>query len=99
MHPFPSPWSSGIVIGVFVAFGALVVILVVYEWKFAGTSSILPLRFFKNRTQVGACLEAFFLMFTLLLATYYLPIFLYVFVLLLLPTPLEYQLTMFLWCE
>ncbi|KAL8292144.1 hypothetical protein RQP46_001610 [Phenoliferia psychrophenolica] len=68
-------WTSGVVVGTFVAFGALVVIFVIYEWKFAGKSSILPLRFFKNRTQVGACLEAFFLMFVLLLGTYYLPVF------------------------
>ncbi|KAK4701852.1 hypothetical protein P7C70_g4376, partial [Phenoliferia sp. Uapishka_3] len=67
-------WTSGVVIGTFVAFGVLVVLFTVYEWKFAGKSSILPLRFFRNRTQVGACLEAFFLMFVLLLGTYYLPI-------------------------
>lgn len=36
------------------------------------------MRFFRNRSQVGASLEAFFLMFVLLLGTYYLPIFLYV---------------------
>lgn len=47
----------------------------VYEWKFAGPSGILPLRLLKNRTQVGACLEAFCIMFILLLGTYYLPIY------------------------
>lgn len=68
-------WSSGVVIGTFVTFGVLVVTFCVYEWRFAGETSILPLRFFRNRTQVGSCLSAFFLMFTLLLATYYLPVY------------------------
>jgi hypothetical protein len=35
----------------------------------------MPLRLFKNRTQVGACGEAFCVMFILLLGTYYLPIY------------------------
>lgn len=52
-----SAWTSGVVIGTFVGFGALVVIFTIWEWKFAGKSSILPLRFFRNRTQVGAMLE------------------------------------------
>ncbi|KAM0753699.1 MFS general substrate transporter, partial [Meredithblackwellia eburnea MCA 4105] len=69
------PWHSGVIIGTFVGFGALVVIFVIYEWKFAGETCILPLRFFRNRTQVGACIEAFFLMFIMLMGTYYLPIF------------------------
>ena len=56
-----------------VAFAALVVIFVLYEWKFAGASATLPLRLLKNRTQVGAILAAFFIMFVLLLGTYYLP--------------------------
>ncbi len=67
-------WSSGPIIGLFCAFAALVIIFVLYEWKLAGPSCILPLRLFKNRTQVGACLAAFFLMFTMLVALYYLPI-------------------------
>ena len=67
-------WTSGIVIGTFCAFGALVIIFVIVEWKFTGPSGILPLRFYKNRTQIGACLQSFFMMFCLLLGTYYLPI-------------------------
>lgn len=59
-------WKSGVIIGLFCAFAALVIIFVLYEWKFAGPSCILPLRMFKNRTQVGACLAAFFLMFVML---------------------------------
>ncbi|SCZ91295.1 BZ3500_MvSof-1268-A1-R1_Chr1-2g01314 [Microbotryum saponariae] len=68
-------WRDPIIIGCFCAFAALVIIFVFVEWKVAGPTSILPLRFFRNRSQVGACLEAFCLMFCLLLATYYLPIF------------------------
>ncbi|KDE06930.1 hypothetical protein MVLG_02817 [Microbotryum lychnidis-dioicae p1A1 Lamole] len=68
-------WSDPVIIGCLCAFAALVIIFVFVEWKVAGPTSILPLRFFRNRSQVGACLEAFCLMFCLLLATYYLPIF------------------------
>ncbi|ORY90322.1 hypothetical protein BCR35DRAFT_137873 [Leucosporidium creatinivorum] len=68
-------WSDGVIIGTFVAFGVLVVIFTIVEWKFAGPTSILPLRYLKNRSQVGACLEAFFIMFTMLVGIYYLPIF------------------------
>lgn len=38
----------------------MVVVFVVWEWKLAGPTSILPLRLFKNRTQVGTALAAFF---------------------------------------
>ncbi|GAA5909666.1 hypothetical protein JCM5296_006726 [Sporobolomyces johnsonii] len=68
-------WRSGTIIGVFVCFAGLVVLLVLFEWRLAGPTSILPLGLFKDRTQVGASLSAFFLMFTLLIGTYYLPIY------------------------
>lgn len=51
------------------------IIVILFEWKFAGPTSILPLRLFRNRTQIGACLEAFFVMLVLLLATYFLPLY------------------------
>jgi hypothetical protein len=35
---------------------------------------MMPLTMFKRRTQIGCCLEAFFLMLGLLMATYYLPL-------------------------
>jgi hypothetical protein len=54
------------------------IVLVSFVYRSSRYASILPLRFFRNRSQVGASLEAFFLMFVLLLGTYYLPIFLYV---------------------
>lgn len=53
-------WSSGIIGGLFGAFAALVVIMVLHEWKTAGPSRILPLNMFMDRTQIGACLIAFF---------------------------------------
>ena len=40
-----------------------------------GDGAMMPLRLFKHRTQVGACGEAFFLMFIFIGATYYLPFF------------------------
>ncbi|KAK4052237.1 hypothetical protein OIO90_004459 [Microbotryomycetes sp. JL221] len=68
-------WSDGPVIGTFCGFAVLVVILVVFEWKFSGPTGILPLRLFNDRTQIGATLMAFFLMFVLLVGTYFLPIY------------------------
>ncbi|BGP12136.1 hypothetical protein JCM10213_004701 [Rhodosporidiobolus nylandii] len=68
-------WSSGTIGGLFGAFGALVLIMVAFEWKFAGPSRILPLGYFKDRTQAGACLIAFFVMLVMLIGTYYLPIY------------------------
>ncbi|KAM0793803.1 hypothetical protein ACM66B_001219 [Microbotryomycetes sp. NB124-2] len=68
-------WSDGPVIGTLAAFGVLVILIVVWEWKFTGPTGILPLRMFNDRTQIGACLEAFFLMFVLLVGTYFLPLF------------------------
>ncbi|GAA5956352.1 hypothetical protein JCM3765_005638 [Sporobolomyces pararoseus] len=68
-------WNSPTVGGLFGCFAALIIIFVLFEWKLAGPTSILPLSMFKKRTQVGASLEAFFAMFALMLCTYYLPIF------------------------
>ncbi|GAA6021533.1 hypothetical protein JCM11491_006474 [Sporobolomyces phaffii] len=69
------PWSSPTIGGLFGCFAGLVIVFVLFEWKLAGPTSILPLRMFKNRTQVGASLEALFAMFGLMLGTYYLPIY------------------------
>jgi len=52
----------------------LVVIFVVYEHWFAGVGPLLPLRFFKNPTQIGCCIMAFFIFFSFVVATYYLPL-------------------------
>ncbi|BGP57253.1 hypothetical protein JCM8202_002830 [Rhodotorula sphaerocarpa] len=68
-------WSSGPVVATLVVFAALIPVIIVWEWKFAGPSRILPLSYFVDRTQAGACLVAFFAMFVLLTGTYYLPTF------------------------
>lgn len=68
-------WSSPTVGGLFGCFAGLVILFVLFEWKLAGPTSILPLSMFKSRTQVGASLEALFAMFGLMLCTYYLPIY------------------------
>lgn len=69
------PWSSPTVGGLFGCFAGLIILFVLFEWKLAGPTNILPLRMFKKRTQVGASLEALFAMFGLMLGTYYLPIY------------------------
>ncbi|GAA6033655.1 hypothetical protein JCM8097_004368 [Rhodosporidiobolus ruineniae] len=68
-------WSSPTIGGLFGCFAALVVIMVLFEWKLAGPSRILPLEYFVDRTQVGAMLIAFLVMLQLLVGTYYLPIY------------------------
>ncbi|TNY23706.1 major facilitator superfamily domain-containing protein [Rhodotorula diobovata] len=68
-------WSDGPVIASFVVFAVLIPVFVAFEWKLAGPSRIFPLEYFKGRTQIGATLAAFFTMFVLLVATYYLPTF------------------------
>lgn len=67
------PWQSATILGLFAAFACLVVGFIVYEWRFAGVTGILPLRLL-SRTQIGASIESFCLMFSLLLGTYFLPI-------------------------
>jgi hypothetical protein len=45
------------------------------SWEYRmGPRAMMPLRMFKRRTQIGCCLEAFFLFLGLLMATYYLPL-------------------------
>jgi len=54
-------------------FGVLVIAFIAWEWRM-GARALMPLAMFKRRTQVGACLEAFFIMLCMLLAVYYLPL-------------------------
>ena len=65
-------WSDPTIIGLFVCIAGLIVILLVYERWFAGITQLLPLRFFKNPSVVGACIIAFMSLFGLLLGSYYL---------------------------
>lgn len=68
-------WSSGPVVGTLIAFAVLAILFGIWEWKFAGLSQLLPLRLFKNRTQVGACAIAFCIMALLLVGSYFVPIY------------------------
>jgi len=68
------PWKSSIVIGLLCGFAAIAIVFVIWEWKFTDGHGILPLRFFKNRTQVGTCISACFIFFSMLGAIYYLPL-------------------------
>jgi MFS family permease len=67
-------WDSAIVIGLLCGFAAIATVFVMWEWKFAGDNGLIPLRFFKNRTQVGACISALFVFFCMLGVIYYLPL-------------------------
>jgi len=40
-----------------------------------GDKANMPLKMFRRRTQIGACIEAFFVFLTLLTGTYYLPLY------------------------
>ena len=53
------PWDSGYVIGFFVAAGVTGLLFFLFEYYLAGASPLLPLRFFKNKTVVGAAIIGF----------------------------------------
>jgi len=52
----------------------MVSIMIAYEHFLAGPNRILPLNFFKNPTQIGCCLMAFFTFFAMMLFIYFLPL-------------------------
>ncbi|KAG9031729.1 hypothetical protein FRB95_002402 [Tulasnella sp. JGI-2019a] len=68
------PWTDKTVIALFVVFAVLFVAFIAWEHHM-GIRANLPLDLFKRRTQIGCCLEAFFLFLILLLSTYYLPLY------------------------
>ncbi|KZT62115.1 ABC transporter [Calocera cornea HHB12733] len=67
------PWNDPSVIALFCVFGAVLAAFIAWEWRM-GPRAVLPLALFRRRTQIGTCLEAFFVMLGMLLATYYLPL-------------------------
>ncbi|KAG8894654.1 hypothetical protein FRC00_008630 [Tulasnella sp. 408] len=67
-------WTDKSVIACFVVFAVVLFIWLGWEW-YMGDNAVMPLSLFKRRTQVGACLEAFFIMLVLLCAAYYLPLY------------------------
>ncbi|KAG8895925.1 hypothetical protein FRB99_000275 [Tulasnella sp. 403] len=68
------PWTDKSVIACFCVFGVLLPAFIGWEW-YLGDKAIMPLHLFKRRTQIGCCIEAFFVMLVLLLAIYYLPLY------------------------
>jgi EmrB/QacA subfamily drug resistance transporter len=68
------PWNDKTVIALFCVFGVLLISFVSWEY-YMGADAILPLSMFRRRTQIGTCLEAFFVMLNLLLGAYYLPLY------------------------
>ncbi|KAG8991828.1 hypothetical protein FRB93_002563 [Tulasnella sp. JGI-2019a] len=68
------PWSSGSVIAPLCVCGVLLPSFIAWSW-YMGEKALMPLSLWKRRTQIGCCLEAFFTMLILLVATYYLPLY------------------------
>lgn len=68
------PWNDKAVIALFVVFAALFGAFIAWEHH-KGACAMMPLSFFKNRTQVGGALAIFAMMIPFLAGTYYLPFF------------------------
>ncbi|CAG7852144.1 Uncharacterized MFS-type transporter C16A3.17c [Serendipita indica DSM 11827] len=68
------PWNDKVVIILFVVFAVLLGAFLTWEF-FQGERAMLPLGFFKNRTQVGGGIAIMLMMIPFLSATYYLPFF------------------------
>ncbi|KAG8990264.1 hypothetical protein FRB94_013507 [Tulasnella sp. JGI-2019a] len=68
------PWSSASVIAPLCVFGILLPSFIGCSW-YMGDRALMPLSLWERRTQIGCCLEAFFTMLILLVATYYLPLY------------------------
>ncbi|KAG2360168.1 ABC transporter [Suillus spraguei] len=67
------PWKSVAVIVPLCIFGVLVISFLLWEWH-RKMQALVPFEFFKRNTQTGACLEGFFLLTTLIISVYYLPL-------------------------
>jgi MFS family permease len=66
-------WTDPAVYSLFVVFGVLLAAFLLWEWRL-GPKAIMPLAMWKNKTQIGCSLSAFFLFLGLMVATYYLPL-------------------------
>ncbi|KAG1809927.1 ABC transporter [Suillus plorans] len=66
------PWNSVAVIVPLCIFGVLAVLFIMWEWR-RDLHALVPFQYFKRRTQTGACLEGFFLLTSLIVSVYYLP--------------------------
>lgn len=68
------PWDDKAVIALFCVFGVILITFLVWE-LYLGDKALVPLHLFKNRSQLGCCLAAFWNMLMFLMAIYYLPLF------------------------
>jgi hypothetical protein len=67
------PWNSGTVIGLFL--GAAVMFGIFLGWEnHRGDTAMIPLAMFKKRVVTAGCLVQLFLMGTMMISLYYLPI-------------------------
>ncbi|KAF8309584.1 ABC transporter [Clavulina sp. PMI_390] len=67
------PWSDKSVIALFCVFGVVLVAFLIWEYRM-GMDGLLPLALFRNRSQIGCCLSAFWIALIMLSAIYYLPL-------------------------
>lgn len=67
-------WDDKSVIAMFCVFGVILITFLVWE-LYVGKRALLPLHLFKNRSQLGCCLTAFWIMLMFLVAIYYLPLY------------------------
>jgi hypothetical protein len=67
------------IIGLVIGCGATSVVWIVYEWFIGSEYALLPLRFCRNRSVCGSSRSSFFAMLALFMATYYLPLCMFLF--------------------
>lgn len=67
-------WNSGSVVGALVAFGTLVVVFLIVEWK-QGERAVIVGRLLRNRTTIVASIFVFFLGGAFFSLLYYIPIY------------------------
>ncbi|KAK3843550.1 MAG: major facilitator superfamily domain-containing protein [Linnemannia gamsii] len=67
-------WSSGIIIGLFCAGAAIILIFCLIEWKQAA-EPIIPFRLFKTRTNIAVFASSFFLGAGFFIVMFYMPLY------------------------
>lgn len=66
-------WNDPVVIALFCTCGVLVIVWFIWEARL-GERAVMPMSLWKNRTQVGACIEGFFTFAIFIVMAYYLPL-------------------------
>lgn len=69
------PWASATEIGLFVGFGAMAALFLVWEWRIARADAMLPLFLFRNRVVVAAFLTTMCVFGSTFIAAYFLSIY------------------------